>query len=109
MNRRIHAIALFVPTLLLLLSATGCASARGGTVTEKRNYVHQMRTSTLDELYEQVPEARTKVENAPGYAVFTSVSSKIFVLATGNGFGIARDNRTGVPLQPSAMVPGEAM
>jgi lipid-binding SYLF domain-containing protein len=54
-----------------------------------------MRTSTLDELYQEMPEARTKVENAAGYGVFTNVGSKIFVLATGNGFGIVRDNRTG--------------
>ena len=95
MNRRIHAIVFAVPTVLLFLSASGCASARGGTVAEKRNYVREMRTSTLNELYQQRPEARTKVENAAGYAVFTSVATKIFVLATGNGFGIVRDNRTG--------------
>ena len=95
MNRRIHAIVFVVPAVLLFLSASGCASARGGTVTEKRNYVRDMRTSTLDELYQQAPEARTKVKNAAGYAVFTSIGSKIFVLATGNGFGIVRDNSTG--------------
>lgn len=95
MNRRIHAIAFVVPTVLLFLTASGCASARGGTVAEKRNSVRQMRTSTLDELYQEMPEARTKVENAAGYGVFTNVGSKIFVLATGNGFGIVRDNRTG--------------
>ncbi len=95
MNRRIHAIVFAVPTVLLFLSASGCASARGGTVTEKRNYARQMRTTTLDELYQQRPEARTKIENAAGYGVFTSIASKVFVLATGNGFGIVRDNRTG--------------
>jgi lipid-binding SYLF domain-containing protein len=95
MNRRIHAVVFAVPAALLFLGAGGCASARGGTVTEKRNYVRQMRASTLDELYQRRPEARTKIENAAGYGVFTNVGSKIFVLATGNGFGIVRDNRTG--------------
>ena len=95
MNRRIHAIVLAVPIVLLFLIAGGCASARGGTAAEKRDYVREMCTSTLDELYQLRPEARAKVENAAGYGVFTSVGSKIFVLATGNGFGIVRDNSTG--------------
>jgi lipid-binding SYLF domain-containing protein len=54
-----------------------------------------MRSDTLAELYMKKPEARAKVQNAAGYGVFTNVGSKIFFLATGNGFGIVQDNVTG--------------
>jgi hypothetical protein len=35
------------------------------------------------------------MSNAPGYAVFGNVGSKILMLAMGSGFGVAVNNRTG--------------
>jgi lipid-binding SYLF domain-containing protein len=62
---------------------------------EKRQYAQDMRQEVLQELYAKKPEAKQKVENAAGYGVFTNIGKKVFVLATGNGFGIVRDNATG--------------
>ncbi|MHC4304081.1 MAG: lipid-binding SYLF domain-containing protein [Planctomycetota bacterium] len=81
--------------LLVVVGAGGCMSAKGETLQEKRDYALDMQSSVLQELYEQKPEARAKVESAAGYGVFTNLGSKIFLLATGSGFGVVHDNKTG--------------
>ncbi len=73
----------------------GCRTAQGPTVQAKRDYALAMQRKALEDLYEQRPEARAHVEGAAGYAAFSSVGSKIFVVATGNGFGVVTDNETG--------------
>jgi len=77
----------------MLLSAGGCG-AKGDTVAEKRLYTLDMRDSVLQELYAEEPEAERKVKDAAGYGVFTNIGSKIFLLATGSGFGVVHDNGT---------------
>jgi lipid-binding SYLF domain-containing protein len=86
-------IVFFVSVALVL--AAGCQSPKGTTAQEKRNYTENMRKEALAELYQEHPEARSQLSNAPGYAVFSNVGSKIFMLATGSGFGVAVNNRTG--------------
>ncbi len=84
-------------SVLIALSMTlaACRSPKGTTVQEKRNYTVQMKKEALAELYRERPEAKAHVEGSPGYAVFSSVGSKILMVATGSGFGVATDNRTG--------------
>ena len=64
-------------------------------MAEKRAHVRQMRDETLASIYQANPALRQRVANAPGYAVFTNVSIKIFTVATGNGYGIVHDRKTG--------------
>jgi lipid-binding SYLF domain-containing protein len=78
-----------------LLGAGGCMSAKGETLQDKREYALDMRSSVLEELYAKKPEARRAVESAAGYGVFTNLGSKIFLLATGSGYGVVHDNKTG--------------
>ena len=80
-------------TVTFLLA--GCQSAQGSSPAEKRAYALDMRDDVLRELYAKRPEARSKVTNAAGYGAFTNIGSKIFVLSTGNGYGVVHDNRTG--------------
>jgi lipid-binding SYLF domain-containing protein len=80
---------------LTAIAASGCAKAKGTTPAEKRNYTLDMRQDTLEKLYKEQPEARGKVKGAAGYAVFSSVGLNLFVLASGNGFGVVRNNKTG--------------
>jgi lipid-binding SYLF domain-containing protein len=54
-----------------------------------------MREDTLAKLYKEQPEARGKVKGSAGYAVFSSVGLNLFVLASGNGFGVVRTTKTG--------------
>ena len=92
MRSRTIAIALLAVCVLL---TAGCRSPKGESVQEKRNYAVKMRNEALSELYAKRPEAKAQIARAPGYAVFSNIGSKIFMLATGNGFGVATDNRTG--------------
>lgn len=80
---------------LCLSLAAGCRTPKGASVEEKRRFALQMKQETLAELYRKQPQAKAHVQKAPGYAVFSSVGSKILMLATGSGFGVATDNRTG--------------
>jgi lipid-binding SYLF domain-containing protein len=80
---------------LTAITAGGCAKAKGTTPAEKRNYTLDMREDTLKKLYAQEPEARGKVAKAAGYGVFSNVGLNLFVLASGNGFGVVRDNANG--------------
>lgn len=82
-------------TVALAVVLFGCRTPQGSTVQEKRDYTLRMRDEALAELYEKKPEAKSHVESAPGYGAFSSVGSKIFLLATGNGFGVVVNNETG--------------
>jgi lipid-binding SYLF domain-containing protein len=77
---------------LTAIAVSGCAKAKGTTPAEKRNYTLDMREDTLKKLYAQEPEARGKIKQAAGYGVFSNVGLNLFVLASGNGFGVVRDN-----------------
>jgi lipid-binding SYLF domain-containing protein len=88
-------LSIVILVSLALVLAAGCRSPKGTTPQEKRDYTEKMRSEALAELYKKHPEARSQIKNAPGYAVFSNVGSKIFMLATGSGFGVAVNNRTG--------------
>jgi lipid-binding SYLF domain-containing protein len=80
---------------LTTIAASGCAKSKGTTPAQKRNYTLDMREDTLKKLYAQEPEAQRKVKGAAGYGVFSNVGLNLFVLASGNGFGVVRDNANG--------------
>lgn len=87
-----------IPLLVLALLtpfSLACRTAKGGSLSEKRSFASKMKQEALNDLYAQEPGARSHLQNAEGYAVFSSVGSKILVLATGSGFGVATDNRSG--------------
>ncbi len=88
-------IATVTLATLAFIALQGCASAQGETPDEKRAATHQMADDTLARLYELRPDLRDHVNSAPGYAVFSNVGTKIFLLSSGNGYGIVHNNRTG--------------
>ena len=73
----------------------GCTSPRGDTAAEQRLAAQRMRSETLVELYRVRPKARTRIAKAAGYAVFSNVGVNVILLSAGNGWGVARDNRSG--------------
>ncbi|MCS2172673.1 YSC84-related protein [Scandinavium sp. TWS1a] len=82
---------------LFLISAlviAGC-SASGDTAREQRASIQKMRTDTLTQLYNLHPEARSDIQHSNGYAVFSSNSSKIFVVGFGGGYGVVKDLHSG--------------
>jgi lipid-binding SYLF domain-containing protein len=90
---RTRPLALLVVACLALSLA--CAKPRGGSASEKRAYVRTMRNEALADFYKANPGLRSRVQNAAGYAVFSDVSVKVFVVATGHGYGLAVDNQSG--------------
>ena len=82
----------FLLTSALIIA--GC-SAQGDTASEQRAAIQKMRSDTLTKLYQLHPEARSEIQHADGYAVFSSNSSKILVLGFGSGYGVVKDNHSG--------------
>jgi lipid-binding SYLF domain-containing protein len=73
----------------------GCATPKGDTNQEKVNHILKMKNETLAELYQSKPEARSKVQKAAGYAVFSNINTNLFLFSSGNGYGVAIDNSNG--------------
>lgn len=80
--------------LFLAAAPTGCATAQGNNAFEKRADARQMRSETLDAFFAKNPQMRQVLASAPGYGVFSAVSTQTIFVSSGNGFGIIHDNRT---------------
>ncbi|MEM8984753.1 MAG: YSC84-related protein [Pseudomonadota bacterium] len=81
--------------LVGVASVCGCAAA-GSTVAEQRAATVSMRTEVLTELYAQKASARSEIAAAPGYAVFSNANINVVLASVGGGYGIVRDNGSGV-------------
>lgn len=77
-----------------VLALTGC-SADGDTASQQRAAIEHMRNDTLTQLYKLHPEIKNEIKKSQGYAVFSSNSSKIFVVGFGGGYGVVKDFRSG--------------
>ncbi|MEN8127003.1 MAG: hypothetical protein ABFR90_04265 [Planctomycetota bacterium] len=78
----------------LAVVITGCRKAEGTNPSEKRDYAQKMKKDTLAELYQERPEAKKLIANAAGYAVFSNININLFLLSSGNGYGIAHNAST---------------
>lgn len=83
--------AMFVLPLVLGAALLPSGAARAESTSD----IDDMAQSTLATLYAQKPSAERAVREAAGYAVFSDISTKIFVAGGGGGKGVAVDNRTG--------------
>lgn len=79
----------------LLLVVAGCFTPSGSSVQEKRANILEMRNETLAQLYKANPDLRSRIQKAAGYGTFSNVGLHVFVLGTGQGYGVVHDNRTG--------------
>ena len=82
-------------TLFFLASLSACATTGSGTPAEKRAAVTEMRQEVLTEIYEQKPDVRSQVANAPGFGVFSNANINLLLASFGGGYGVVRDNSTG--------------
>lgn len=80
---------------LALVFLVSCATPKGTTKQEKRNFVLTMHDETLAKLYKERPETKSVIQNAAGYSVFSSINANVYIVGAGNGYGIAVDNSTG--------------
>jgi lipid-binding SYLF domain-containing protein len=91
--RRIVACVAIVTTAV---SLTGCATGPAGdSFAEQRTTILKMRDDTLAEMYAKMPITRDKITHSRGYAVFSNVNINLLLLSSGNGYGIARNSKTG--------------
>ncbi len=84
------------PKLILLALVCAVAlSAHADTDKEKKQkQVRNMAQDTLQRLYKAEPRAKVSVKHASGYAVFSDVGVKILFAGSGDGKGIAVNNRS---------------
>jgi lipid-binding SYLF domain-containing protein len=82
----------------LIFLALVCAlalSAHAQTDKEKQQkQIRNMAQDTLQRLYKAEPKAKALVQHATGYAVFSDVGVKILFAGSGDGKGIAVNNRS---------------
>jgi lipid-binding SYLF domain-containing protein len=88
-------ISIILAACLATVLLTSCRTPTGSTPEEKRAAVREMRDDALRSLYADAPGARAVVENSVGYAAFSNIGMKVFVIASGRGYGIAVDRSTG--------------
>lgn len=76
------------------VALTGFFGAKGDSAEEKRANIRDMQRQTLADLYKEKPGVQARLEKAAGYAVFSNMNVKIFMVGSGNGYGVAVDNAT---------------
>lgn len=85
--------------LILILSAAaalaGCVTT-SGTPDERRAAIREMRTDVLNQLYARKSSARAELGASPGYGVFSNANVNVVLASFGGGFGVIRNNQTGV-------------
>lgn len=85
----------FLIALVCLLAIARLAGADDDTDKEKdRAQIRQMSQETLARLYKAQPSAKTAVQKAYGYAVFSNTGVKILFGGSGNGKGLAINNQS---------------
>lgn len=84
--------------LFTIVLLAGCATIKGNTIVEQREYVLDMKDNTLARLYEEIPIAKEQIKNAAGYGVFSNINTNLFLLSSGSGYGIVTDNKGNNPV-----------
>ncbi len=78
---------------LALCLAQGAAFA--DKAEDERKEIQKIEQDTLAKLYSVQPSAKSTIEGAAGYAVFSNFGMKILVAGTGSGKGVAVNRKTG--------------
>ena len=85
--------------LLLLCGSLSAHAAlfgpKGSSDEEKRQTVRQQRDEMLAELFKAQPNTQARLKASAGYATFRQSDVNLFLLASGYGYGILVNNKTG--------------
>jgi lipid-binding SYLF domain-containing protein len=84
-----------VLALTASLLVVGCASPKGMTAADKRQYATDMRDATMDNFFAKYIGLENKVRQSPGFAVMSNIGTAIIFVTTDGGYGVVTDNRTG--------------
>lgn len=88
------AVALAAVVLCLPVARGALFGPKGDNADEKRQTVRQQRDQMVAELLKAKPELKEKLAKAVGYATFNQKDVNLFLLASGNGYGLLVDQRT---------------
>ena len=91
-------ISLLISLLIMtgaIATQAGLFGPKGDSDEEKRVTVRKQRDEMLAELYKSKPELKDRIKKAAGYATFKQSDVNLFLLATGNGYGMLVNNKTG--------------
>ena len=83
-------------TLILTLATSALAwpfGPKGDSTAEKKTNVRKQRDQMLKQLYAGNPDMKARLKKAAGYATFKQTDVNLFLLASGNGYGVLRDNK----------------
>lgn len=86
-----YLIAIFLAFSLLPYPLPARAES---TAAEQQAAIQDMRKTTLDTLHKLEPAARSEIEQAYGYAVFTSADIAAIFVSGGYGHGVSHNNHT---------------
>jgi len=91
---RFKALAVTLSAIVLGLALLSPAIA-AKSPDKERAEVREMSQKVLNKLYSLQPAAKKAVETSVGYAVFSSIGTKILVVGGGSGKGVAVNRKTG--------------
>lgn len=80
---------------VVFMTTTGFIGAKGDSPEEKKKNIQKMKTQTLNDLYKLAPNAKKEIASSKGFAVFSNTGVNLFLVSTGNGYGVAHDNSSG--------------
>jgi lipid-binding SYLF domain-containing protein len=78
----------------ITLLTAGFASAEDSP-DQKREKTRKMAASTLKDLYKLQPASMAAIQKSAGYAVFDNLGTKILLVSTARGGGMAVNSKTG--------------
>ncbi|MCX7110535.1 MAG: YSC84-related protein [Proteobacteria bacterium] len=79
---------------ILLLGLQGCATLTTDQIDQQRAETREMADQTLAQVKQQYPSARSKLNKAAGYAVFSNFGFKFMFGGSSRGKGLAFNNAT---------------
>ena len=80
----------FYSLIIALTFSVYTTTAIAGSVEEERKEYIVMKNKTLDDLYKVQPEAKDRIERAPGYAVFSNANVNLMFASFGGGYGVVQ-------------------
>lgn len=87
-------MASLMVALSLGLQACAPAPLSQGQIDEQRADIRAMANETIEQLYQQYPDARRQIQRSAGYAVFSNFGFKVLFMGSATGEGIAVSHAT---------------
>jgi lipid-binding SYLF domain-containing protein len=84
-------LSLFLCGLALTTALSGCTTTIGSSAQDRRQAVLTMEKDALASLYKIQPLAKSEMEAAPGYAVFSNANVNLIFASFGGGYGVVTD------------------